>query len=49
MFHVRDEQVALHGEAKVETAGIELKAARIDYFAGNRQIDAGAFPTAQGP
>ena len=48
VFHVRDEQVALHGEAKVETAGIELKAARIDYFAGNRQIDAGGVPDSTG-
>ena len=48
VFHVRDEQVALHGEAKVETAGIELKAARIDYFAGNRQMDAGGVPDSTG-
>lgn len=48
VFHVRDEQVALHGEAKVETAGIELEAARIDYFAGAREIDAGGVPDSTG-
>ncbi|MBK11920.1 MAG: hypothetical protein CL849_00130 [Crocinitomicaceae bacterium] len=40
IFYVREEQVALHGEAKVETAGIELTAAEVDYFAGDRVIEA---------
>ncbi len=48
VFHVRDEQVALHGDAKVETAGIELEAARVDYFAGARTMDAGGVPDSTG-
>ena len=44
VFYVSEEQVALHGEALVETAGIELKAARIDYFAGLREIEAMGVP-----
>lgn len=48
VFHVRQEQVALHGAAQVETAGIELKAARIDYLAGRREIDAGGVPDSTG-
>lgn len=48
LFHVRDEQVALHGDAKVETAGIELTAAQVDYFAGDRIIEAGGVPDSAG-
>ena len=48
LFHVREEQVSLHGEAKVETAGIELTAAEVDYFAGDRIIEAAGCRTAPG-
>ena len=44
VFHVAEEQVALHGDALVETGGIELKAARIDYFAGIREMEAVGVP-----
>ena len=48
VFHVRDEQVALFGDAEVETAGIELQAARIDYYAGDREIEAAGIPDSTG-
>jgi len=48
IFHVREDQVALHGEAKVETAGIELVAAEIDYYAGDRIIEASGVPDSTG-
>ena len=48
LFYVREEQVALHGEAKVETAGIELTAAEVDYFAGDRIIEAAGVPDSTG-
>lgn len=48
VFHVRDERVALHGAAEVATAGIELTAARIDYWASSRAIDANAVPDSVG-
>ena len=48
VFHVREEQVSLHGAAEVETAGIELTAAQVDYFAGDRTIDAVGLPDSTG-
>lgn len=40
VFEVREEKVALCGQARVETAGILLEAARVDYLAGRREIEA---------
>jgi len=40
VFEVRKERVALWGNAKVETAGIVLEAARVDYLAAQREIEA---------
>ena len=40
VFEVRKERVALWGSAKVETAGIVLEAARVDYLAAEREIEA---------
>ena len=40
VFAVREERVALFGEARVETAGILLEAARVDYLAADREIEA---------
>ena len=40
VFEVREERVALNGQAVVETAGILLKADRVDYLAGERVIEA---------
>ena len=40
VFEVKRERVALWGSAKVETAGIVLEAARVDYLAADREIEA---------
>ena len=48
VFAVREERVALCGTAKVETAGIELEAARVDYLAGAREIEAEGVPDSLG-
>jgi len=48
VFAVRDERVALCGQARVETAGIQLEAARVDYLAGAREIEAEGVPDSTG-
>ena len=48
VFAVREEQVALCGQARVETAGIQLEAARVDYLAGDREIEAEGVPDSTG-
>ena len=48
VFAVREERVALWGDAKVETAGILLEAARVDYLAADREIEAEGVPDSTG-
>ncbi len=48
VFEVREERVALCGQAKVETAGIVLEAARVDYLAAEREIEAEGIPDSTG-
>ena len=48
VFEVRKERVALWGSAKVETAGIVLEAARVDYLAAEREIEAEGVPDSTG-
>lgn len=48
VFAVREERVALCGNAKVETAGILLEAARVDYLAADREIEAEGVPDSTG-
>ncbi len=48
VFEVREARVALCGQARVETAGIQLEAARVDYLAGAREIEAEGVPDSTG-